>query len=52
VPVRLIGERHVREDMGGLIPSVSDWLSRIRFEPWMNRGYEVPIPVERRETGT
>ncbi len=50
VPVRLIGERHVREDMGGLIPSVSDWLSRIRFEPWMNRGYEVPVPVEQRAT--
>jgi len=48
VPVRLVGERHVREDMGGLIPTVADWLSRIRFEPWMNRGYQVPDPDEKR----
>lgn len=39
VPVRYIGERHVREDCGGIIPTVSDWLSRIPMESWMNRSY-------------
>lgn len=51
VPVRLIGERHVREDMGGLIPTVADWLARIPFEPWMNRGYRMPESMEKM-TGT
>lgn len=39
VPVRLIGEQHVREDCGGKIPSVSDWLERIVPVSWMNKGY-------------
>ncbi len=34
VPVRFIGEQHVIEDLGR-IPSVSDWLSLLPFEPWM-----------------
>ena len=34
VPVRLIGEQHVREDLGR-IPTVEDWLKGIPFEPWM-----------------
>lgn len=38
VPVRLIGEQHVREDCGGIIPSIQDWLRRIPIESWMNRG--------------
>lgn len=36
VPVRYIGEAHVIEDCGR-IPSLSDWLSCIRPEPWMAR---------------
>jgi hypothetical protein len=39
VSVRAIGEFHVREDCGGIVPTVSDWLSRIRPETWMSRGY-------------
>lgn len=39
VPVRYIGEQHVKEDCGGRIPSVSDWLRNIRPEGWMSRGY-------------
>jgi hypothetical protein len=39
VPVRLIGEWHVREDCGGIIPTVQDWLKRIPVESWMNKGY-------------
>lgn len=40
VPVRLIGEQHVREDCGGRIPTVSDWLANIVPREWMNRGYK------------
>ena len=42
VPVRYIAERHIQEDCGGIVPSVSDWLSRIRSETWMSRGYLIP----------
>ena len=36
VPVRVIGEQHVREDLGR-IPSLSDWLKGIggELQPWM-----------------
>lgn len=34
VPVRYIGEQHVKEDLGR-IPSVQDWLQRIQPERWM-----------------
>jgi hypothetical protein len=36
VPVRLIGEQHVIEDLG-FIPSFADWLRSIRPQPWMGR---------------
>ena len=36
VPVRFIGEQHVREDLG-FIPSFADWVKAIRPEPWMGR---------------
>lgn len=35
VPVRWIGEQHVREDLGRL-PSLADWLRCLRPAPWMN----------------
>jgi hypothetical protein len=34
VPVRYVGEQHVREDLGR-IPTVSDWLSEIQPRRWM-----------------
>ena len=34
VPLRYIGEQHVREDLGR-IPTVQDWLTRIAPERWM-----------------
>jgi hypothetical protein len=34
IPVRLIGEQHVLEDLGR-IPTVHDWLGRIQPESWM-----------------
>lgn len=36
VPVRLIGEQHVREDCG-FLPTPQDWLRCIQPEPWMNK---------------
>lgn len=36
IPVRLIGEQHVREDLGR-IPTFADWARTIRPEPWMGR---------------
>lgn len=39
IPVRYIGEQHVKEDCGGRIPSVADWFQNIKREPWMSRGY-------------
>ncbi|MBM9595096.1 DUF6915 family protein [Roseitranquillus sediminis] len=37
VPVRFLGEQHVREDCRR-IPTVADWLSKIPLEPWMANG--------------
>ena len=34
VPVRYIGEQHVREDLGR-IPTLQDWLVNLKSEPWM-----------------
>jgi len=34
VPLRYIGEQHVREDLGR-IPSFQDWANAIRTAPWM-----------------
>lgn len=34
VPVRYIGEQHVREDLGR-IPSFPDWATAIKMQPWM-----------------
>lgn len=41
VPVRYIGEQHVKEDCGGFIPSVGDWFKNIKREVWMSRGYTI-----------
>ena len=43
VPVRLIGEQHVVEDLG-FIPSFTDWVRCFRLEPWMGRAQ----PIHRR----
>lgn len=36
VPVRLIAEQHVIEDLG-FIPTVEDWLKHLPKEPWMSK---------------
>lgn len=38
VPVRLVGEQHVREDLGH-IPSFADWARLITLQAWMLRGH-------------
>lgn len=40
VPVRLIGEQHVREDLGS-IPSFADWARLIPVQAWMLRGNQL-----------
>ena len=44
VPVRLVGEQHVREDLGS-IPSFADWARLITPQAWMLRGN----PLDRAE---
>lgn len=43
VPVRLIGEQHVTEDLGR-IPSFADWARLIQPMPWMLRGNPAGSP--------
>ena len=37
IPVRLIAEKHIVEDLG-FIPSFSDWIKYIRHTEWMMKG--------------
>lgn len=48
VPVRWIGEQHVREDCGH-IPSPQDWLIHLKPEKWMGRP-PVKLEVELEKT--
>ena len=41
VPVRYVAEQHVREDCGGIIPTVADWFREIPRRGWMAHGYPV-----------
>jgi hypothetical protein len=45
IPVRWIGEQHVREDLG-FIPSFADWAKAIRPEPWMGRALHLEKSLE------
>lgn len=49
VPVRLLGEQHVLEDLG-FIPSFADWARLIEPRPWMMKGQRLeqlkPGPAE------
>lgn len=36
VPVRFLGEQHVKEDLGR-IPTWQDWLENLQIQPWMLR---------------
>lgn len=43
VPVRLVGEQHVREDLGS-VPSFADWARLITPQAWMLRGNGLDEP--------
>lgn len=48
VPVRLIGEQHVLEDLGR-IPTANEWLEKIPLEPWMTRSRKLSRELDREE---
>jgi hypothetical protein len=53
VPVRWVGEQHVKEDLG-FIPSVKDWLENLMPQKWMRRTGELgaeTVPSECAEQG-
>lgn len=41
VPLRYVLEQHVKEDCGGRVPNLSDWLKHINPQPWMARSYKL-----------
>lgn len=43
VPLRVVAERHVIEDLG-CIPSFADWARLIRPAPWILRGHPLDGP--------
>lgn len=51
--VRYIGEQHVKEDCGGRIPSVQDWLEAIdtNGRKWMAKGYKIGVSDDEKKTG-
>lgn len=46
VHVRYVLEQHVKEDCGGKIPTVEDWLRCMKPEVWMSRGYKISTESE------
>src|SRR5262249_27703738 len=50
VPVRWVGEQHVKEDLGW-IPTVKDWLERLQLAPWMGRTGQLAIDEEETRKG-
>jgi hypothetical protein len=54
VPVRYIGEQHVKEDLGK-IPTLADWLLNIQPQGWMlgrGRNLEHELETNRAEVAT
>jgi hypothetical protein len=45
LPVRLIGEQHVREDLG-FIPTFADWVRNIRPQAWMGGAQPIHLEVD------
>jgi hypothetical protein len=43
IPVRLVGEQHVTDDLGR-IPSFADWARLIQPAPWILRGNPIDAP--------
>lgn len=51
IPVRWVGEQHVKEDMGGIIPSFGDWAQCIIPKRWMSRASRMPNDQDLRAEG-
>jgi hypothetical protein len=51
IPVRWVGEQHVREDLG-FIPSLQDWLKDLPLQPWMMRSRKLSRELEREEVSS
>ena len=45
IPTRSIGEQHILEDFGGVIPTAGDYAASMNYESWMN-GQGQPPSVE------
>jgi hypothetical protein len=45
VPVRWVGEQHVKEDLNW-VPTVKDWLVHLRLELWMGRAGKLAVSAE------
>ena len=41
IPVRQIGEQHVKEDFNGKIPSLQDWIETIQPARWMMKSQKL-----------
>ena len=41
VPVRYVAEQHIKEDCGGRVPTVEEWLQHMQPQAWMTRGYKI-----------
>ena len=50
IPVRWVGEQHVREDLWR-IPSFADWARAIGPEPWMGRATSLVMQDDPRQAG-
>ncbi len=44
VAVKQIAERHINEDLG-FIPTVGDWVRRLRSEPWMRKAPQTRLTL-------
>lgn len=45
IPIRLIGEQHVKDDLGW-IPAVKDWLQHLQPQSWMGRTHFRPADTD------
>ena len=46
IPVRWIGEQHVQEDCGGVVPTAQDWLRHLQPQSWMDRARPLSKQLE------
>lgn len=51
IPVRLVAERHILEDLGWL-PSPADYISGMPIKPWMSGAQRKQLPLSHLLKGT